>query len=221
MTPMPGPLDHRPSLLDDALTALATTRPVFHSEADLQHALAWTIQTRCPGARIRLETRPAAGVHLDLLVRTPEGARHAIEIKYRTAAWTGTVPAGDGPVEEFALRPHGAQDLGGYDSVKDLVRLERCTHSGYATAGAFLMITNDPAYWRAPQHERRTNAAAFRLHEGTVLTGPRAWGPNTGGTSRGREAVLNLHGRYETHWVDYSLLPGPHGQFRALVLPVA
>jgi hypothetical protein len=41
-----------------AVTALAADRPVFHSEADLQLALAWQLQEADPTARIRLETRP-------------------------------------------------------------------------------------------------------------------------------------------------------------------
>lgn len=210
------------SLLVAALSALKQNRSVFHSEADLQHALAWTIQAAHPHAHVRLETRPAPGVHLDLLVIDPTtGHRHAIEIKYRTAAWTGTVPAADGTREEFDLRSHGAQDLGGYDCVKDLVRLERCTHTRYATSAAFLLLTNDPAYWRTPQHTRPTNAAQFRVHEGTTLAGRRAWGPNTGGTNRGREPVLDLHGTYACTWSDYSTLPGPRGLFRSLVLQVA
>ena len=209
-------------LLDSTLRTLAATRPIFHSEADLQHALAWTIATTHPQAHVRLETRPAPGVHLDLFVADPlAGHRHAIEIKYPTAAWTGTVPGDNsGPLEEFNLRAHGAQDLTGYDCVKDLVRLERCTHTGYATTGTLVVLTNDASLWRAPQHGRATNAAAFRLHEGTVLAGARTWGPNTGGTSRGREAALDLHGTYTCRWTDYATLPGPRGQFRSLILPI-
>src|SRR5664280_2719473 len=47
------------------MTALAVGRPVFHSEADIQHAFAWELQRTHPAARIRLETRPARSGALD------------------------------------------------------------------------------------------------------------------------------------------------------------
>jgi hypothetical protein len=42
-------------------------RPVFHSEADFQHALAWTAHQSNPSLRVRLETRTTPGMRLDLL----------------------------------------------------------------------------------------------------------------------------------------------------------
>lgn len=38
---------------------LAGLRPVFHSEADFQLALAWQVQHADPHATVRLETRPS------------------------------------------------------------------------------------------------------------------------------------------------------------------
>ena len=72
------------------LEALRRSRPVFHSESDFQHALAWVIQVCDPLARVRLETRPAPGMRLDLLVSRPDLGRHLVlELKYLTAAWAG------------------------------------------------------------------------------------------------------------------------------------
>ena len=72
------------------LSLLAEHRPVFHSERDLQHALAWQIQLACPEAQIRLEPRPRRGIHLDLLVRRGK-RRTAIELKYLVAALHASV----------------------------------------------------------------------------------------------------------------------------------
>ncbi|GIQ70102.1 hypothetical protein DUZ99_18335 [Xylanibacillus composti] len=44
--------------LKKILAELAKERPVFSSEADFQHALAWHIHTYDPHAKIRLEYRP-------------------------------------------------------------------------------------------------------------------------------------------------------------------
>jgi hypothetical protein len=48
-------------LVNGAMNRLALRRPVFHSEADFQHGLAWQIQLDHPDARVRLETRPLEG----------------------------------------------------------------------------------------------------------------------------------------------------------------
>ncbi len=62
---------------------------------------------------------------------------------------------------------------------------------------------------------------AFLLHDGVVLSGSRAWGPSTGqGTSKDREQPLVLSGTHRLQWRDYFRLPGPGGEFKALVVPV-
>jgi hypothetical protein len=50
------------------MSRLSQTRPIFHSDADFQHALAWQIHVENPNAAVRLETRPERGMRLDLLV---------------------------------------------------------------------------------------------------------------------------------------------------------
>lgn len=204
--------------LVDVLSALAQARPVFHSEADFQHALAWQVQVTCPKLHVRLETRPQPGVHLDVLVVDPaDGFRLAVELKYLTDHWSGDI---DG--ETFNLMRQSASDVRGYDSIKDIGRVERLVATGYADAGAVIILTNDPIYWTVPTHGRVTNADAFRLHEGVVLSGSRVWGPNTGaGTmAGGRTLPIELAGAYPVHWVDYSRVPGKRGLFRRLALPI-
>jgi hypothetical protein len=46
------------------LAALANLRPIFHSEAEFQHAIAWEIHKRLPRASVRLE-RPVEVSHLN------------------------------------------------------------------------------------------------------------------------------------------------------------
>lgn len=199
------------------MKALHTARPVFHSEADFQHALAWVVHTVLPHVRVRLETRPAPGVHLDVAVDDPtSGERLAVELKYLTAAWSGTV---DG--ESFQLLNQGAQDIRAYDIVKDLCRVERIIAAGAASRGAVIVLTNDPAYWTRPGHGRVTNADAFRVYDGNGLAGARAWGPVTGaGTTRGRESALELAGIYLCEWRPFSMLAGQRGEFRYLMFDV-
>jgi hypothetical protein len=199
------------------VASLRRSRQVFHSEADFQHALAVAIAASDPAASVRLETRPAHGMRLDLLVSRPDlRAWLAVELKYLTAAWSGE----DGS-ERFELAGQGAQDIRAYDVVKDLQRVERLVDDRPGWSGLVLVLANDPAYWSRPRHGRATNADAFRIYEGQVLSGKRAWGPYTGaGTMKDREPAIELRGSYQCHWSQYSSLPGMRGTFRLLALAV-
>ncbi|MGI8699913.1 MAG: hypothetical protein ACR2JU_01660 [Nocardioidaceae bacterium] len=203
--------------LGEVLARLALLRPVFHSEADFQQAFAWEARALDPSLHVRLETRPAPGVRLDLLLRSEDGtAQTAIELKYLVRLWHGDVAG-----ERFELKNQGAQDIRAYDVVKDIVRVEQFVANRPGSNGAVVCLTNESSYWRASGHGRQTNADAFRLHDGTVLEGKRAWGPATGpGSSKGRETPLVLRGRYQVAWRTYSSLAGIAGEFRSLVVPV-
>lgn len=181
-----------------AMSRLATRRLVFHSEADLQHALAWQLQLDDPSARVRLEVRPSRGVHLDLLVERA-GTRVAIELKYLVARLDGVV---DG--ERFDLPNRGAHDIARHDVVKDVVRVEKLVASGFADAGWIIALTNDSGYWR-PGSKRDPIDAMFRIHEGAQLAGSMQWSALAGpGTTRGRDEPLVLENVYSCGWRDYS-----------------
>lgn len=204
--------------IDDLLHRLSKRRPVFHAEADFQHAFAWEAHLMDPNLRVRLETHPEPNMRLDLLFSRPDLELHtAVELNYLTAGWTGEVGS-----EKFALKNHGAQDVRAYDVVKDTSRLERFVADEKGWNGLFIAITNDPIFWRPVTHGRATNADAFRIYEGITLSGVRSWGPRTGpGTMRGRETTIELGGEYRLAWRDYSRVDsGSRGSFRALVLTV-
>lgn len=203
-------------LVTGALSRLARTRPVFHSEADFQHGLAWQIQLDHPDARVRLETRPLAGrsVFLDLAV-VVGGTRFAIELKYLVRALTTT---SDG--ERFDLRAQSAHDVRRYDVVKDVCRVEEFVAEGFADVGFVVVLGNDPAYWTAGRNA--TIDSAFRLHDGRTLEGELAWAANAGaGTMHKRETSLRVVGSYPIRWTDYSDAGVQGGVFRALVLSIS
>ena len=196
------------------MTAVAERRPVFHNEADFQHALAWAIQLRWPEARVRLETRPSPGVRLDVLVSLND-VRVAFELKYLlrnlTTTWEG---------EEFVLPPQAAQDVRRYDFIKDIVRLENVVPGG-ADVGYAIPVTNDPSYWNLSGRAHVTDSA-FRIHEGRELSGVLAWAETTGaGTMSKREAALSLRGAYLATWRDFSRVEGTgYPEFRYLSVEV-
>jgi hypothetical protein len=204
------------AVIEASLGRLATRRPVFHSEADFQHALAWQLQLDHPDARIRLETRPLPGhaVFLDLAVSV-DGVRTAIELKYLVKALVTEV---DG--EHFELRAQSAHDVRRYDVVKDLRRLEEVVSAGAADVGVMAAITNDPAYWVPGR--AGTIDAAFRLHEGAVLAGSVGWAEHAGpGTTAKRTEMLSLVGSYAIEWTAFSDTGDRAGQFRKLVVEVS
>lgn len=129
--------------LTSTLQALASLRPVFHSEADFQMAFAWQVKVHDPQVEVYLETRPAEGVHLDVAFeRRDLGAYTAIELKYLTRAWIGTIAG-----QHYELKNHGAQDVRAYDVVKDICRVEEFTAKRPGASGAVIVITNDRGHW--------------------------------------------------------------------------
>ena len=209
------------------MAALAQKRPIFHSEADFQHALAWEIQRTSRDAVIRLERRvtvenPTTGkqerIYVDVSAAL-DGQVVAIELKYKT--WCLRTEC-DG--EEFDLCGQSAEDCGRYDFLWDVQRLERIAKTRPPTVGCALFLTNDNSYWKPPR-SADTNDAAFRLHEeeGRELTGQLAWGPMAGrGTTHSREKPITLRGTYRPRWEDYSgLKSGKYSLLRYLLVEVA
>jgi hypothetical protein len=204
-------------VVDDLLACLAVGRPVFHSEADFQHAFAWLLHHTHPEFELRLEIplhAPEGVVHLDLLA-TSRDQSIAVETKYKTRS-LACIAAN----EEFRLANHAAQDLARYDFIKDIRRLERLASAHMCTSAYAILLTNDSSYWTPG----RPNAvdAAFRLQEGRALQGTLEWDPRaSAGTTRGREPALSLSGSYTVAWRDYSRVDSPrHEAFRYLAVQV-
>lgn len=203
--------------IEQTLQTLASERLLFHSEADFQHALAWKIHEQHPDARIRLEV-PSANFgkreRIDIVINA-EGRKYALELKYKKR--TLNLALND---EKFSLSNDGAQDIGRYDFVKDIVRLERYVLSEENTIGYAILLTNDDLYWK--ESVRGVSSAAFFLHEGRTIdsSAPLAWHESTGeGTMKGRHEPFTLRTNYTIHWKDYSAIAG--SQFRYLLLTVA
>ena len=203
--------------MPDLMENLSEKRPIFHSEADFQHALAWQFHKVVPDDEIRLEYKPFQDerMYLDIWIRR-QAVGVAIELKYFTKdlklEWDD---------ESFALRDQGAQDLGRYDFLKDVQRLEQVVCGlGPAKIGYVVLVTNAPPYWKSPA--RPTIDAAFRLHEGRKVTGEMAWSEGASqGTMKGREEPIRLNGSYDCIWRDYSRFgEGTNQRFRYLMVEV-
>jgi hypothetical protein len=194
---------------------LAAERPVFHSEADFQHALAWHIHRRHPEYKVRLEYRPQEldrKAYVDIWI--VGDVTYAIELKYKTRKLVTNV---DG--EAFALLNQSAQDIARYDFCKDVSRVESLAEAYPGLVGLSVFLTNDAGYWRRSRRNDTVDIA-FRLHEGRELTGSMSWADHAAdGTTKDRTNPIHLRGRYHLMWRDYSALEESDGsQFRMLVI---
>lgn len=186
------------------LKNLARKRPVFHSEADFQHALAWEIQIAYPDANIRLE-KPFQFDKLDKklsyidLVIEHQGVLIGIELKYKTKKSEFDVNN-----ELFSLKNHGDDDIGRYDFIKDISRLEWFVKNHDNAIGYAIFLTNDFSY---KKEKLGTIDAEFSLHELRNLTGIMQWSQKaSSGTIKNREKPLHLSFQYQLNWQEYSAL---------------
>lgn len=200
------------------MSRLASSRPVFHSEADFQHALAWLIHSQHPSAAVRLEMPiPEIGpsIHVDVFVTN--NAHHvAIELKYKTRFLAAEI---DG--EGYRLTTQSAVDCGRYDFWLDVSRLERFTENRSSSIGYAIFLTNESAYWK-PARRLTSVDAAFRVSDGLTVGGSLAWDPRASdGTRHNREAPIELKCQYQVSWREYSNLANVSGgEFRYLFVEV-
>lgn len=186
----------------DVLNKLSVERPVFHSEADFQFALAWKIQESYPSAVIRLEKRIALSrdeIYIDIHVREKSDII-LIEVKYKTKSVCITMGC-----EKFKLKDQSAQNCNRYDFIKDISRIETCLRKNQAKCGFAIFLTNDPNYWE--QNGKNAIDQDFRIHCGRRICAgcELKWKDGASqGTKKGREDPIKLENNYRFCWKNYS-----------------
>ena len=191
---------------------LSDSRPVFHSEADFQHALTWEIHSLYPSAKVRLEYPTVLhdkNIYIDIWLEFGD-LDCAVELKYKTAKLQAKVEN-----ELFSLKNQSANDLGRLYYLRDIERLEALP-TGMKKYAIFL--TNDSAYWEPPKR-RNTNDAAFRIHESSILHGELIWLNSSSIEPPIYEANTTiLRGTYEMNWENYSTVGDvPSSTFKYLI----
>ena len=186
---------------------LKSKRKVFYSESDFQFALAWEIQTYYPNAYIRLEY-PLNKEYMDIRVEL-DNKIYPIELKYKTKSLT--VEDND---ETYCLKNQGAQDIGRYDYLKDVQRIEQFLKEKDYECGYAILLTNDKLYWSENKRENNIDAQ-FCLNDGVEKTGKLKWSEKTGeGTKKGRENGIILKGKYKINWNEYSNFGKKNDEFK-------
>ncbi|BCW95794.1 MAG: hypothetical protein WHS44_07430 [Fimbriimonadales bacterium] len=222
------------------LESLSRERPVFHSEADFQFALALAMHQHHPQLTIRMEKTEIINnqnARVDIFAYA-KGQVALMELKYWARALRVQVQLADDEFETYSLSNRGAQLLGRYDFFRDLMRLEtlvqKYARKNIEAVGYTVVLTNDSAYWKPPGEED-VFYYDFRLTEGRTLWSGETlhWGEGASqGTIQGREQPITLRHTYTLRWERYSnclthLLVKPyedervrHGEFRYLLLRV-
>lgn len=203
--------------LDSVMDELKKERKIFHSEADFQFSLAWKIKEIYPTCSIRLEycLSLEKKIYIDVVVKYNDKV-YPIELKYKSKK---VLVLDNG--EQFNLKNHGAQDLGKYDFVKDIKRIEdfSLVFPDF-DKGFVIWLTNDKNYWQAP---KTTNHfySQFSVHDGNVKRGNLMWIGNPGlGTIKGRESGIDLKGEYRIVWKPYSSFDVNKTEFKYSLIEV-
>ena len=204
-------------MIDHLLGRLGKKRPVFHSEADFQHALAWELHLLCPSVALRLEW-PVRGDEtrfIDIAARLEE-AWIGIELKY----WTSILKCSVGD-EQFQLPERKAGRAVNQRAFwEDVRRLEALVAQGQISLGYVVALANDQHHWNKVGID--TAGEQYSLQDGRLVEARLDWSARAGpGTKKGYESPIVLQGRYELHWKPYSCVgQGKNMEFRYLALEV-
>jgi hypothetical protein len=175
---------------------LRSKRRIFYSEKDFQFALAWEIQKCYDKSNIRLEycPNPEMNAHIDIIVEL-DNKYYPIELKYKTKKFIG-----EDNSENYFLKNQGAQDIGKYDYLKDIQRIERFSKMILNYEFGFaILLTNDESYWKKDKKE--TVDEQFYLPQNIIKTGIMSWSKNAGeGTTKNRKDPIELFGKYKIEW---------------------
>ena len=208
------------AILPECLKSLAQERPIFHSEADFQHALAWHIQKTVLDSKVRFEFKPFHNENSYLDIWLPDD-NVAIELKYKTRKldWNH----GD---ETFQLREQAAHDCGRYDFLQDVSRLEKLVDcSGQAKVGFAIFLTNDSRYWELPRHIKNPQSSTpndyfFRIHDRRTINGNLEWCREPDDRDPRKDSIC-LKSVYDLAWKEYRCLGKDRAmRFRYLLVEV-
>ena len=216
------------SCIESAISELQTKRPIFHSEADFQLALACELKEVFKKANVNYEVRlekpeklvmeyhknavsqpkatKATNASFDIVIVDDKDNLYPIELKYKTKKLD--VKYGG---EIYNLSGQGDTNLGRYSFRKDICRLEKYLQK-YKTddnivKGYFIAIVNDLDY--VSKNVRITNKGdqKYSFHCGAKLENNAFW---TSGKSWQKKSnlmyELNLEGDYTIEWQPYSKL---------------
>jgi hypothetical protein len=130
---------------------------------------------------------------------------YPIEVKYKTKK----IDVNENN-EIYHLKNQAAQDLGRYDYLKDIQRIEslpKIINNFVCEKGFTIILTNDNSYWKKKQNGIDEQ---FHLDDGVIKTGSLKCADHASkGSTKGRTDPIELNGKYKINWNEYSVINDP------------
>lgn len=184
----------------------------------MQFALGLKIAQDNSDIQIRFE-KPFKDQYVDIVIFNHEII--GVELKYKTSELEFTDKHNS---ETFHLKEHAAIDLGRFDVIKDIQKLEQLVCSNQITKGYVLFVTNCSTYWTNQAYKGSDQAldTAFRLIDKRVLSGTLKWHSNVKVSTCGKKRIngIELKGSYQVNWKDLVDLGCNNGVFRYMIIEI-
>lgn len=181
------------------LSRLKEKRFAFHSEADFQFQLAWTIkELYLDRADILLEAPNILNgkkAFIDIVVMLDNNKIIPIELKYKTKK-----SSFESNKNKFNLGNQSAHDLGNFDYLTDIERIETYRSQNYGfSEGYAIMITNDPLYTKITNSD--TKNKEFSIGHKEIKKGLMTWRDDSSiYKDNHRKPSIELKSEYEMNW---------------------
>ncbi|MCL2111108.1 MAG: hypothetical protein FWH32_02420 [Clostridiales bacterium] len=220
--------------INEVMKTLSEKRPIFHSEADFQFELAWTIKKKYGDkVSIRLEYTPLLidmseddkklwkNARIDIVLFFND-SKSIVPIELKYLKHTLEYVADNGEVYNLSL---GARGMGMYNCFADIERMELLKEKlkGFSK-GYVIWLTNDKAYWEGLKMEN--NYSVFNAPDGTTIEeGQRHF--REGAKVKGYpkyQYPISIKGNYKVSWQEYSELSanekGKNNEFKYCVIDI-
>lgn len=226
--------------LVNIITEFGKQKRIFNSEAQFQFELAWKIKEEFD-CEVRLEelSRISGGKkdYTDIILEK-DGTRIALELKYKTARYEDVS-------RNIYLKAHGATDLGAYDFLWDVHRLQLLTGMEKTSTegeikrpcdrGYAIILTNDSHYWMDATIKEIINrdfligsgkhsygVLCKKVHQWYMVDGKVGYSKALQ-NNPSRQSAIDLKRNYFFLWESYTTIETnkSHNEFKYMIVEIA
>lgn len=225
--------------LERIMNKLGAVPRIFNSEAQFQFELAWKIKEEFD-CEVRLEelSRVSKGKkdYTDIILEKDD-QRIALELKYKTARY-------EDESKNIYLKAHGATDLGAYDFLWDVHRIQMLTGMEMSVEeevkrpcdiGYAIILTNDSHYWKDATIKETINRdfliGSDEYNRGVLYKKLHQWYTVEGNVGHSkallndssRQSAIDLKRNYFFQWKPYYTIETnkSHNEFKYMIVEVA
>lgn len=224
--------------LEGVINSFAASNRIFNCEAQFQFELAQEIknQFNCKVLFEGLSRKNGEKRFFTDIILYDDKEVVAIELKYKTASLSTTLPYLPGK-KCLDLANHGAVDLGRYDYLLDIERIQKIVDSASAkdenviiscNKGYAVILTNEKKYWDGLPNNtidadlfftQQTKIVKKGMHDWKKSSVPPFYPKTVAGSFRANGLTMNNN--YPCDWKDYlKLNVGGNNEFKYLVTEI-